>query len=177
MTAATVLGIDPGTHRLGWGIVRREGTRLVHVAHDVIHARAGTGDGEELSLGARLVILERELVAVLDRFQVGSASIEQLFFAKDATAAAKLGHARGVALLVCARAGLDAFEYPPARVKRTVAGNGRADKRQVAEMMRVILGLPSAPPSDAADALAVAVTHLQSLPVRAAARAANVLKF
>ncbi|MGH7298471.1 MAG: crossover junction endodeoxyribonuclease RuvC, partial [Polyangiaceae bacterium] len=76
-------------------------------------------------------------------------------------AAAKLGHARGVALLVCARAGLEVAEYPPARVKRTVAGSGRADKAQVAQMIRVVLGLAAAPPSDAADALAVAVTHLQ----------------
>ena len=162
----TVLGIDPGTQRLGWGIVRREGTRLIHVAHDVIRA------SDTLTLGERLVILERELILVLERYQVAGAAIEQLFFAKDAQAAAKLGHARGVALLVCARAGLPAFEYPPAQVKRTVAGNGRADKRQVAEMMRVILRLPAAPPSDAADALAVSVTHLQSLPLRAARAAA-----
>jgi crossover junction endodeoxyribonuclease RuvC len=157
-----VLGIDPGTHRLGWGIVRREGTKLVHVAHDVIHA-------PEASLGERLVVIERELLQVLERHTVSAASIEQLFFARDAQAAAKLGHARGVALLVCARAGLPTFEYAPARVKRTAAGHGRADKRQVAEMIRVILSLRQAPPSDAADALALAVTHLQSLPAVAAA--------
>jgi crossover junction endodeoxyribonuclease RuvC len=154
-----VLGIDPGTHRLGWGIVRREGTKLIHVAHDVIHAPPNA------SLGERLVVIERELLQVIERHTVSAASIEQLFFARDAQAAAKLGHARGVALLVCARAGLPTFEYAPARVKRTAAGHGRADKRQVAEMIRVILSLRQAPPSDAADALALAVTHLQSLPV------------
>lgn len=160
--ALTVVGIDPGTRHLGWGVVRREGTRLVHLAHGVIHAR------EELELGERLVIMEAGLLEVLAAHAITSASVEQLFFAKDATAAAKLGHARGVALLVCARAGLPIAEFAATQVKRTVTGNGRADKRQVAEMIRVILHLPTAPPSDAGDALAVAVTHLQSLPLRAA---------
>lgn len=93
--------------------------------------------------------------------------METIFFAKDATAAAKLGHARGVAMLVCGRAELDVHEYPPARVKRTVAAHGRADKAQVAQMIRVILALPSPPPSDAADALALAVTHLQNTMISA----------
>jgi crossover junction endodeoxyribonuclease RuvC len=150
-----VLGLDPGTRRFGWGIVRRAGTRLTHVAHGVIDVE-GEGD-----LGARLVAIERELMDVIERHRPEQASIESLFFAKDAQAAAKLGHARGVALLVCARAGLTFFEYAPARVKRTVAGAGRADKTQVAQMVRVVLGLPQAPRADAADALAIAVTHLQ----------------
>jgi crossover junction endodeoxyribonuclease RuvC len=150
-----VLGLDPGTRRFGWGVVAREGTRLVHIAHGVIDVE---GDGD---LGARLVLIERALVRVVEERAPEEASIESLFFAKDATAAAKLGHARGVALLVCARAALPAYEYPPARVKRTVAGAGAADKTQVAHMVRVLLGLGQAPPADAADALAVAVTHLQ----------------
>lgn len=150
-----VLGLDPGTRRFGWGVVRRAGTRLTHVAHGVIDVE-GRGD-----LGARLVAIERELMDVIERHRPEQASIESLFFAKDAQAAAKLGHARGVALLVCARAGLASFEYAPARVKRTVAGAGRADKTQVAQMIRVVLGLPQAPRADAADALAIAVTHLQ----------------
>ena len=150
-----VLGLDPGTRHFGWGVVRRSGTRLTHVAHGVLHVeRAG-------ELGARLVALESELVAIIERFGPAQASIESLFFAKDAQAAAKLGHARGVALLVCARAGLPSFEYPPARVKRTVAGGGRAEKAQVAQMIRILLGLSAVPPADAADALAIAVTHLQ----------------
>lgn len=158
----TCLGIDPGTHRLGWGVVRREGTRLLHVAHGVIRAR------EDLTLGERLVIMERGLIDVLAAHPVAGASVEALFFAKDAQAAAKLGHARGVALLVCARKELPIAEYAPARVKRTVAGHGRAEKLQVAEMIRVILHLAALPPADAADALAVAVTHLQSMPLTAA---------
>lgn len=154
-----VLGIDPGTRHFGWGVVKKEGTRLVHIAHGVIDPDVkGT-------LGERLVTIERELVAVVEEFKPARASIESLFFAKDAQAASKLGHARGVALLVCARAGLMIAEYAPARVKLTVAGGGRADKNQVAQMIRALLALPEVPPSDAADALAVAVTHLQQSPL------------
>jgi crossover junction endodeoxyribonuclease RuvC len=150
-----VLGLDPGTRRFGWGVVSRKGTRLSHVAHGIVEVEhRGT-------LGDRLVAIEQELVAIVERFRPEQASIESLFFAKDAQAAAKLGHARGVALLVCTRAGLPAFEYAPARVKRTVAGGGRADKAQVARMIRIVLGLTDVPQADAADALAIAVTHLQ----------------
>jgi crossover junction endodeoxyribonuclease RuvC len=150
-----VLGLDPGTRHFGWGVVLRRGSRLVHVAHGIVHT------DESAPIAERLVVIERELIKVLDAHKPQVASVEALFFAKDPQAAGKLGHARGVALLVCARAGLEVFEYPPARVKRTVAGNGAAQKSQVAQMIRVILGLPAAPPADAADALAVAVTHLQ----------------
>jgi crossover junction endodeoxyribonuclease RuvC len=151
----TVLGLDPGTRHFGWGVVKRVGTRMTHVAHGVVSV-AGEGP-----LGERLVAIESALVDVIARFAPGEASIESLFFAKDASAAAKLGHARGVGLLVTSRAGLAVFEYPPARVKRTVTGAGRADKAQVAHMIRVMLGLSVTPPADAADALAIAVTHLQ----------------
>ncbi len=150
-----VLGLDPGTRHFGWGVVERIGARLHHIDHGVVSPR------ETLPLGERLVLIERELVAVIADHAPHAAAIESLFFARDASAAAKLGHARGVGLLVVSRAGLDAGEYPPARVKLTVAGGGRADKNQVAQMVRVLLGLPVAPPSDAADALAVAITHLQ----------------
>jgi crossover junction endodeoxyribonuclease RuvC len=157
-----VLGLDPGTRHFGWGVVRREGTRLIHVAHGIVHPSTTTPFAD------RLVEIERELVRVVVAYAPTHASVEGLFFAKDAQAAAKLGHARGVALLVCARAGLSVAEYAPARVKRTVAGGGRADKAQVAQMIRVILRLREAPPSDAADALAVAVTHLSQSPIRPA---------
>ena len=164
-----VLGIDPGTRHLGWGVVQKIGTRLVHIAHGVIEP------DEKTSIALRLVVIERELDVVVRSHAPNEASVESLFFAKDATAASKLGHARGVALLVCARAGMEIGEYPPARVKRTIAGNGRADKHQVAQMIRVILGLAVAPVSDAADALALAVTHLQQSPfsLEAAARSAG----
>jgi crossover junction endodeoxyribonuclease RuvC len=157
-----VLGLDPGTRRFGWGVVERRGTRLVHRAHGVVRA------DEDEPMALRLVTIERELVEVVQAHAPEAASVEALFYAKDAQAAAKLGHARGVALLVCGRVGLEVFEYPPARVKRAVAGGGRADKSQVAHMIRVLLGLASVPAPDAADALALAVTHLQHAPLRSA---------
>jgi crossover junction endodeoxyribonuclease RuvC len=158
-----VLGLDPGTRKFGWGIVERRGTRMLHHAHGVVHT------DEAAPIALRLVTIERELVEVLRAHRPEVASVEAIFFAKDPQAAAKLGHARGVALLVCARAGLEVFEYPPARVKLAVVGSGRADKAQVAQMIRVVLGLAAAPPSDAADALALAVTHLQHAPMRVVA--------
>lgn len=157
-----VLGLDPGTRHFGWGVVERQGTRLLHRGHGVVHT------DERESIALRLVLIERELCAVVEAQAPTIASVEALFFAKDAQSAAKLGHARGVALLVCARAGLEVHEYPPALVKRAVTGNGRADKGQVAQMIRVVLGLAAPPPADAADALALAVTHLQHVPLAAA---------
>lgn len=164
----TVLGLDPGTRNFGWGIVRRIGTRLTHLAHGVIAV------GDDGPLGKRLVAIEEALDEVIERHTPVEVSIESLFFAKDAQAAAKLGHARGVALLVCTRAGLDAYEYAPTRVKRSVTGTGRADKSQVAAMMKVLLGLPETPRPDAADALAIAVTHLQGRALSATTKTARV---
>jgi crossover junction endodeoxyribonuclease RuvC len=149
-----VLGLDPGTRHFGWGVVAKAGTRLSHVAHGVCEVE------KYGALGDRLVAIEEQLLQVIARYKPLQASIETMFFAKDAQAATKLAHARGVALLVCARAGLAPFEYQPTRVKRTVAGAGRAEKSQVAQMIRVVLGLTEVPPPDAADALAIAVTHL-----------------
>jgi crossover junction endodeoxyribonuclease RuvC len=155
-----VLGLDPGTRHFGWGIVERRGTRLVHRAHGIVHS------DEKLSIARRLVGIERELLAVVEAHAPTVASIEAIFYAKDPQAAAKLGHARGVGLLVCARAGLEVFEYPPATVKRAVTGHGRAEKLQVAQMLKVILGLAELPAADAADALGLAVTYLQHIPLR-----------
>lgn len=149
------LGIDPGTRRLGWGVVSRTGNRLVHVAHGVIAL-----DGSD-SIARRLVELEGQLTRVIREHRPHVSSVESLFFNKDAQAAAKLGHARGVVLLCLAREGIPIAEYAPAKIKRTVVGSGQADKRQVALMVRAALALPAPPPADAADALAIAMTHLR----------------
>lgn len=167
-----VLGVDPGTRHLGWGVVRRDGTRLVHLGHGVIHTRVGA------DLAQRLVQIARELGAVIDRHSPAVAAVETLFFHKDASAAAKLGHARGVVLLCAAERGITLAEYQPARVKRTIAGSGRAEKAQVAQMISALLKLGGTPPSDAADALALAITHLRAPPaarplVAAKARASS----
>jgi crossover junction endodeoxyribonuclease RuvC len=149
------LGIDPGTRRLGWGVVSRTGNRLLHVAHGVI-----TLDGSE-SIATRLVEIESQLSDVIRTHRPTVSSVESLFFNKDAQAAAKLGHARGVVLLCLARAGIPIAEYAPAKIKRTIAGSGQADKRQVALMVRAALALDALPPVDASDALAIAMTHLR----------------
>jgi crossover junction endodeoxyribonuclease RuvC len=149
------LGIDPGTRRLGWGVVSRTGNRLLHVAHGVIAL------DESESIAARLVELEGQLTRVIREHRPTVSSVESLFFNKDAQAAAKLGHARGVVLLCLAREGIPIAEYAPAKIKRTIAGTGQADKRQVALMVRAALALEAPPPADAADALAIAMTHLR----------------
>jgi crossover junction endodeoxyribonuclease RuvC len=149
------IGIDPGTRRLGWGVVSRTGNRLLHVAHGVIAL-----DGSD-SIAARLVELEGQLTQVIRQHRPTVSSVESLFFHKDAQAAAKLGHARGVVLLCLAREGIPIAEYAPAKIKRTIAGNGQADKRQVAMMVRAALALDGLPPADATDALAIAMTHLR----------------
>jgi crossover junction endodeoxyribonuclease RuvC len=154
-----VLGIDPGTRHLGWGLVSRDGTHVRHVANGVISPSVS------LSLADRLVIIERGLVDVITEHHPSAAAVESLFFHKDPQAAAKLGHARGVTLLVLARAQIPTFEYAPAKVKRIVSGHGAADKQQVALMMRSLLCLSTLPRADATDALALAVTHLRLGPL------------
>lgn len=155
-----VLGIDPGTRHLGWGLVERQSGRLSALAHGVISPKP------ILTLAQRLVVIERELVEILAKYKPDVASVETLFFHKDPQAAAKLGHARGVVLLTLARAEVALFEYAPAKVKRVIAGGGAADKRQVALMMGALLHLGTELPSaDATDALALAVTHLRLGPL------------
>jgi crossover junction endodeoxyribonuclease RuvC len=148
-----VLGIDPGTRNLGWGVVERAGNRLTHLAHGVIRV-----DGKE-SLSVRLHTIAARLEVVIAEFRPGLGSVEQIFFHKDPQAAAKLGHARGVILLCLERARVPLREHAPARVKRTLTGNGQADKAQVGRMVKAVLGLDSLPPADAADALALAITE------------------
>jgi crossover junction endodeoxyribonuclease RuvC len=156
------LGVDPGTRLLGWGVVRLEANRLHHIAHGVVRA------GESRPLAERLRYIDEALGGIIEEHRPDVGSVETLFFHKDAQAAAKLGHARGVVLLALARANLAVAEYAPAQVKQTIAGKGHADKRQVALMVRAILGLSEVPPADAADALAIALTHLRKAPLEAA---------
>ncbi len=156
-----VLGIDPGTRYLGWGLVVGQTNRMRHVAHGVLRA------SEKLTLAQRLVLLDEGLGQLIATHRPDVGSVETLFFQKDAQAAAKLGHARGVVLLCLQRVGVDVAEYPPALVKSVVTGHGRAQKSQVAQMVKSLLCLDEAPPSDAADALALAITHLRRAPIDA----------
>lgn len=157
--------MDPGSRHFGWGVIRAEGNRIAHVAHGVIDVDPA------LSLALRLAMLDAGLTEVIAKYRPHVGSVETLFFHRDAQAAAKLGHARGVALLGLARAGVEVAEYAPAHVKRAVAGKGNADKRQVAQMVRALLALEAPPRSDAADALALAITHCRRGPIDAAMNA------
>ena len=159
--------MDPGTRHLGWGIVRAEGTRLLHEAHGIIHTDTS------LPLSGRLLQIDAALGEVLASHCPDEAAVESLFFAKDAQAASKLGHARGVVLLILAKSGVGVHEYPPARVKRAVCGRGRGTKEQVAMMVCALLGLRETPGVDATDALAVAITHAQFARVDRVLRAAQ----
>jgi crossover junction endodeoxyribonuclease RuvC len=162
------IGVDPGTLRLGWGVVARQRNQLRHIAHGVIAL-----DSRD-HLAKRLWCIETELGRVLSEHRPQVGSVETLFFHKDAQAAAKLGHARGVVLLSLARAGIEVAEYAPARVKKSIAGHGQADKRQMALMIRALLRLEQLPAFDAADALALAVTHLRLGSVAEAARRSSI---
>ena len=147
-----VMGLDPGLRNLGWGIVDVSGSRLSHVANGV--CRTETGD-----LGGRLVSLFEGLTRVWEEFAPDEAAVEKTFVNKDGDATLKLGQARGIAMLIPARAGIAVGEYAPNAVKKAVVGVGHADKRQIDHMVRMQLpGVEIAGP-DAADALAVAICH------------------
>jgi len=148
-----ILGIDPGLRRTGWGVVDVDGNRLMFVACGAVQ----TDDKAELAL--RLLTIHDGLVRVVGEFRPDEAAAEATFVNKDATATLKLGHARGVALLVAAKAGVPIAEYAPNLVKKTIVGAGHGEKAQVRMMIGVLL--PKADPrsDDASDALAVAVTH------------------
>jgi len=152
------LGIDPGTATTGYGLVRLEPDgSLVAVKYGVILTPKDT------SAPARLEILYNELSDLLREYQPETAAVEKLFFSRNVTTALAVGQARGVVMLALQKAGIESFEYTPKEIKNAVAGYGGADKRQVQEMVRALLQLDSIPkPDDAADALAVAITHLNT---------------
>jgi len=162
-----ILGIDPGLRRTGWGVVDVEGNRLMFVA-------CGSVDtNDRLALAERLVTIHEGLIKIVEEFRPDEAAVEATFVNKDAAATLKLGQARGVALLVPAKAGVAVTEYAPNLVKKTIVGSGHGEKVQIRMMIGVLL--PKADPSseDAADALAIAVTHAhhrQSAVLKAALR-------
>jgi crossover junction endodeoxyribonuclease RuvC len=151
-----ILGVDPGTRATGWGVVTRRGNRIVGVEAGVIRAP------EKRPLEERLKLIHDGLVEVLANHAPDAFAVEDLFHAKHANAALRLGHVRGVILLVAANAGLPVHAYAPTLVKKTVAGRGRAGKDQVARLVGAMLGWRDLPAVDATDALAVAITHCQA---------------
>jgi crossover junction endodeoxyribonuclease RuvC len=151
--AIRILGLDPGLARMGWGVVALDGTRLSHIAHGVIATRTAEG------LGARLLTLYRELTLVIASHRPMAIAVELAFVARDPSAALKLGHARAVALLAAAQAGLEIAEYSPNHIKKAVVGAGHAGKDQVQFMVKRLLPACGVKQPDAADALAAAITH------------------
>ncbi|HWM82699.1 MAG TPA: crossover junction endodeoxyribonuclease RuvC [Pseudolabrys sp.] len=162
-----ILGIDPGLRRTGWGLIEAAGNRLVFVACGSVET------SERATLGARLVTIHDGLTQVIGQFSPHEAAVEATFVNVNGAATLKLGQARGVAMLVPSRLGLDVSEYAPNLVKKTIVGAGHADKTQIRVMIGVLL--PKADPQshDAADALAIAICHAhhrQSLAMRVAAQ-------
>jgi crossover junction endodeoxyribonuclease RuvC len=160
------IGIDPGTATTGYGLVREmEDGSLAVVDFGAILTPAGAPMAE------RLLHLHRELKEILLLHRPQSGAVEKLFFQRNVTNALTVGQARGVALLALAESGMPVGEYTPMEVKQAVAGYGGADKNQVQQMVRALLGLAETPkPDDAADALAVAICHLHSARMQALAR-------
>ncbi len=156
-TSPVVLGIDPGTAIMGYGVVREWHGQAQALDYGVIRTPA------HQELPQRLVTIYAALNDLLDRHQPDAVAVEEVFFSKNARTALSVGHARGVVLLAVAQRGIPLFHYKPTQVKQAVTGYGGADKRQVQEMVRMLLGLDAIPrPDDAADALAIALCHLHS---------------
>jgi crossover junction endodeoxyribonuclease RuvC len=149
-----ILGIDPGTLRLGYGIIDRVGTsKLAYVECGVISAPSRQPRNQ------RLLTIGRGLRELLDELGPDEVAMEQAFYGKNVQATLALGEARGVALFIAGDCGMSVVGYAPARVKRTVVGHGRASKSQVGYLVRAILAMRRAPEADAADALAIAICH------------------
>ncbi|MDR0248764.1 MAG: crossover junction endodeoxyribonuclease RuvC [Oscillospiraceae bacterium] len=151
----TVLGIDPGLAICGFGLLETRGREIAHIRHGAIRTKPGA------ALKDRLLTIFDDLTELIAAFSPHEAVAEEMFFGKNAKTGLPVAHARGVALLALAKAGLPVYEYKPAQIKQAVVGYGKAEKRQVMEMTRCLLKLPKIPrPDDAADALAAAITHI-----------------
>ena len=160
---SVVLGIDPGLAATGYGVLDIRGSRVRRLTDGVIRTPAGT------SHGSRLLALSSRLRHIVTEFRPDEAAIEELYFSNNARSAFPVAQARGVIILVLAQCDVDYSEYSPGAVKLAVAGHSRAPKGQMIRSVRLVLGLGEEPASDhSADALAVALCHIQHAPVRAA---------
>jgi crossover junction endodeoxyribonuclease RuvC len=148
-----ILGIDPGLRRTGWGLIEADGNRLIHVACGSLET------SDRAALSERLLAIHDGLISVIEQFKPHEAAVEATFVNANAAATLKLGQARGVAMLVPARAGLTVAEYAPNVVKKTVVGAGHGEKAQIRMMIGVLLPKADPQSEDAADALAIAVCH------------------
>lgn len=149
-----ILGIDPGTATTGFGLIEKQGPKLTFLDAGVITTP------KDKPMPARLLTLYDELTQLIVELRPDAAAVELLFFARNVTTAITVGQARGVIVLALEKAGLDVGEYTPLQIKQAVTSYGRAEKAQIQEMVRMLLGLAAVPkPDDAADGLAIAITH------------------
>ena len=154
-----VLGIDPGLARVGYGVIKKDGNRSTYISHGCITTDKGTE-----SSGERLVHIYREINSLIDIHHPENVAMEKLFFSKNISSAMSVAEVRGVILLLCGLEGIPVEEYTPNQVKQAVTGSGRADKKQVQEMIKRLLHLPEVPrPDDAADGLSIALCHIYTM--------------
>lgn len=152
-----ILGVDPGIATTGYGLIDFDGNRFRAVDYGPIYTEP------KYSLPERLAIINRELTDVIVKYKPDAFSVEELFFNKNVKTALTVGHARGVILFTAYMQGLNIFEYTPLQVKQAVVGYGRADKKQIQQMTKILLNLNEIPkPDDVADALAIALCHANS---------------
>ena len=151
-----ILGVDPGTWHTGVGIIEASGNRYALKYTEVISMH------QSAALQVRLSVIHKRLVEIIREYQPQVLALESVFFGKDVKAMVKIGEARACAMLAASEGGVEVYEYPPARVKQAVSGNGRATKSQIQHMIQRLLNLSELPPPDGADALALAICHLHS---------------
>ncbi|AHF07483.1 crossover junction endodeoxyribonuclease RuvC [Desulfitobacterium metallireducens] len=153
-----ILGIDPGTAIMGYGLIEKQGNRLIPITY------ASWRTPAHIPMSERLLMLYTEMKAFIEAHRPEQVAVEELFFNRNTTTAISVGQARGVVLLAAAQAGIPVYEYTPLQVKQAVVGYGKADKKQVQQMVRALLGLNEIPkPDDTADALAIAICHAHSV--------------
>ncbi|HIQ71655.1 MAG TPA: crossover junction endodeoxyribonuclease RuvC [Candidatus Onthenecus intestinigallinarum] len=158
----TILGIDPGLATLGWGVVEQAGSRLRLVQYGVLSTRPG------VSMPHRLRSIYIGMQQLIETYRPDDIAFEELFFSKNVTTGMAVSAARGVALVAAAEKTDNLYEYTPMQIKQAVVGYGKAEKQQVQQMVRMLLGMKEiARPDDAADALAVAITHAHTGAARA----------
>ncbi len=156
-----ILGLDPGYAILGWGIIDVKGNHFTVVDYGAITTKAKT------DMPLRLKIIFEELTALVEKYKPDTVAIEELFFNTNQTTGIAVAQARGVAIVACANGGMEVAEYTPLQVKQGLVGYGRAEKKQVQNMVKTILNLKEVPkPDDTADALAIAICHAHSATYR-----------
>ncbi|MBJ6726917.1 crossover junction endodeoxyribonuclease RuvC [Geomesophilobacter sediminis] len=156
-----ILGIDPGSRITGYGIISKQGNRLIHIDNGAIFTQSAK------DFPQRLDKIYRGLSDIIAEFRPQAIAVENVFLAKNAQSALKLGQARGAAIVAAVSVGLPVFEYTALQVKQAVVGTGRAEKTQVQQMIKALLNLPEVAQEDASDALAVAVCHAHSANLKA----------